>query len=188
MTSNADQPRHSFVYVAEGHTGPMASAEAGCTVRIPGRGPPWIAVDHDVSSVVVARWPGRLWAVEIVDPITDADLRAAGQVGWRADAGYTRAARPQGPCGGIRQAREPHADRIVQGTGRVGVRGGAASGRPAAQGAGHRHPRQSRAIGGHSGGASHYSGADRGSARQLARKERRHAGLRRRVDGRRPGF
>ena len=41
---------------------------------------------------MVARWPGRLWAVEILDPITDADLGAAGQVGLRADAGYTRAA------------------------------------------------------------------------------------------------
>ena len=92
MTTNVDQPRLGFVYVPEVHTGPMANAETGLMVRIAGRKPPWIAVDHDVSSVVVTGWPGRLWAVEIVDPITDRDLKAAGQVGLRADAGYTRAA------------------------------------------------------------------------------------------------
>jgi hypothetical protein len=92
MTPAADRPRHGFVYVPKVHNGPMAYAEPGCTVRIPGRGPPWIAVDHQLASIVVARWPGRLWAVEIVDPITDRDLKAAGQVGLRGDAGYTRAA------------------------------------------------------------------------------------------------
>src|SRR5829696_694432 len=92
MTPVGDRPRHGFVYVPVVNTGPMANAEAGRMVRIPGRGPPWIAVDHEVSSVVMARWPGRLWAVEIVDPITGQDLKTAGQVGLRPDAGYTRAA------------------------------------------------------------------------------------------------
>ena len=86
----AAPPRHGFVYVANAHDGPMAHAEPGLTVRIPGRGPPWIAVDHELCSVVVARWPGKLWAVEIVDPITNGDLKAANQVGLRPDAGYTR--------------------------------------------------------------------------------------------------
>jgi hypothetical protein len=86
------RPRHGFVYVSNPHNGPMAHAEPGLTVRNPGRGPPWIAVDHELCSVVVARWPGKLWAVEIVDPITDRDLKAADQVGLRPDAGYTRAA------------------------------------------------------------------------------------------------
>ena len=40
----------------------------------------------------MARWPGELWAVEIVDPITVGDMKAANQVGLRADAGYIRAA------------------------------------------------------------------------------------------------
>ena len=79
MTSSAHQSGHGLVYVPDVHTGPMAHAEAGRTVRIPGRGPPWIAVDHDISTVVMARWPGRLWLVEIVDPITDRDLRAAAE-------------------------------------------------------------------------------------------------------------
>ena len=87
MTSAPDRPRHGFVYVPLTNTGPMAHAEAGRTVRIPGRGPPWIPVDHEVSSIVVARWPGRLWAVEILDPITARDLKTANQVGLRPDAG-----------------------------------------------------------------------------------------------------
>jgi hypothetical protein len=92
MTSAADGRRHGFVYVPMVHNGPMAHAKPGRTVCIPGRGPPWIAVDHELSSVVVARWPGQLWSVEIVDPITHQNLKAAGQVGLRPDAGYTRAA------------------------------------------------------------------------------------------------
>lgn len=44
--------------------------------------PPWIVVDHDPTSTVVARWPGRLWQVEI--------LRKAAQQPL-AYARYTRA-------------------------------------------------------------------------------------------------
>lgn len=88
MTPAADRPRHGFVYVPVIDSGPMANAQAGRTVRIAGRGPPWIAVDHEVSSVVVARWPGRLWVVEIVDAVTEQD----GAPQLRPDAGYTRAA------------------------------------------------------------------------------------------------
>lgn len=88
MTTAADQPRHGFVYVPEVNASPMAHAEAGRIVRIPGRGPPWIVVDHELCTVVVARWPGRLWAVEIIDAVTAQD----GAGGLRADAGYTRAA------------------------------------------------------------------------------------------------
>ena len=76
MTSAADGHLHGFVCVPVFHEGPMAHAEPGRTVRISGRGPPWIAVDHQLASIVVARWPGRLWAVEIVDPIIDRDLKA----------------------------------------------------------------------------------------------------------------
>jgi hypothetical protein len=88
MTTNVHGTQHGFVYVPNVDIGPMALAEAGRTVRIPGRGPPWIAVDHEVSSVLVPRWPGRLWAVEIVDAVTEQD----GAPRLRADAGYTRAA------------------------------------------------------------------------------------------------
>ena len=73
MTPVADRPRHGFVYVPVVDNGPMANAEAGCAVRIPGRAPPWIVVDHEVHTVLVPRWPGRSRAVEIVDAITEQD-------------------------------------------------------------------------------------------------------------------
>lgn len=88
MTPSIDRARQGFVYVPLTASGPMAQAEPGQTVRIPGRGPPWIVVDHELSSVVVARWPGRLWAVEIVDAVTPQD----GAPRLSAGAGYTRAA------------------------------------------------------------------------------------------------
>jgi hypothetical protein len=88
MSDAQDRPRRGFVYVHKGTAGPVASAEAGQLVRNPGRGPPWIVVDHELSSVVVAGWPGRLWEVEIVDAIANQESGSS----IRDDAGYTRAA------------------------------------------------------------------------------------------------
>jgi hypothetical protein len=45
----------------------MRSAKAGATVRNANGGPPWIVVDHSVESVIVTKWPGRLWKVEILE-------------------------------------------------------------------------------------------------------------------------
>jgi hypothetical protein len=55
-----------FVYVPDGDEGPMRAAKAGVTVRNANSGPPWIVVDFSVDSVIAARWPGRLWRVEIL--------------------------------------------------------------------------------------------------------------------------
>ena len=68
-----------FVYTSREDKGPMAGAAPGLLVRLAGRGSPWIVVDHELASVVLARWPGRLWEVDIVDAVTDADLAAMGQ-------------------------------------------------------------------------------------------------------------
>lgn len=81
-----------YVYVADEEPGLMAGARAGSVIRIPGKGPPWIVVDDSIESVVVARWPGKLWRVEIVKPAPARDQLASGGVP-RPDAGYTRAAR-----------------------------------------------------------------------------------------------
>jgi hypothetical protein len=62
------------------------------TCKSLGERPPWLVVDHELASVVVARWPGRLWAVEVVDPIRADDLAAAGHPPLRKDIWYTRAA------------------------------------------------------------------------------------------------
>ena len=70
--------RVGFVYVSDEETGPMRDARAGATIRVEGRGPPWIVVDRDPSGVILARWPGRLWRVKIVEAATERDQRHVG--------------------------------------------------------------------------------------------------------------
>jgi hypothetical protein len=48
-------------------------------------------VDHSVESIIVARWPGRLWRVQVLDLASEADMKAAGAGNLRSDAGYVRA-------------------------------------------------------------------------------------------------
>jgi hypothetical protein len=67
-----------FVYVADNATGPMSGVRPDLLVRVEGRAPPWIVVAHGLESVQVGDWPGRLWKVEVIDRVTDADRRAAG--------------------------------------------------------------------------------------------------------------
>lgn len=45
----------------------MRSARAGAIIRNADGGPPWMVVDHSIESVVVAKWPGRLWRVEVLE-------------------------------------------------------------------------------------------------------------------------
>jgi hypothetical protein len=62
-----------YVYAPDCQDGPMTGARTGVTIRKSRHGPPWIVVDHDVFSVVVARWPGRLWRVQVIEPAPDED-------------------------------------------------------------------------------------------------------------------
>ena len=45
----------------------MKNAKLGSTIRNPNRGAPWIVVDQSIQSIVAAKWPGKLWKVEIVE-------------------------------------------------------------------------------------------------------------------------
>lgn len=69
--------RTGWAYVARPDD-PLVAAAVGDTIRLPARKPPWIVVNHDLSRTIVARWPGRLWRVEIIDPVTLADERRTG--------------------------------------------------------------------------------------------------------------
>ncbi len=60
----------------------MKNVNVGSTVRNPDKRPPWIVVNHSLQSVIVAKWPGKLWKVEII-------ATAAEQP--NATAQYTRA-------------------------------------------------------------------------------------------------
>lgn len=72
-----------YVYVPDSDPGPLAAAAPGEIVRKPDATPPWIVVDHAVEAAVVARWPGRMWQVEVLD--------TAGVPQASASAHYTRA-------------------------------------------------------------------------------------------------
>jgi hypothetical protein len=80
----AARPRTGFVYAA-GDEHPLKGVVAGGRVALPSRKPPWIVVDHVIEKVIVAEWPGKLWAVEIIE----ADPEA--QQGLVPNAWYTRA-------------------------------------------------------------------------------------------------
>jgi hypothetical protein len=72
-----------YVYVSVDDTNPVLGSMRP-DIRVGGFSdrPPWIVVDHSPQSVILARWPGRLWKVRT--------LRKASEQP-RADAGYVRA-------------------------------------------------------------------------------------------------
>jgi hypothetical protein len=71
-----------YVYATAKDRTSLREAPVGAVVRNPDDGPPWIVVDHALESVNVARWPGRLLKVEILDIAKEQP---------RAYANYTRA-------------------------------------------------------------------------------------------------
>lgn len=46
----------------------MAMAAPGMEIRMPDRGPPWLPIAFEICAITVARWPGRLWQVELIEP------------------------------------------------------------------------------------------------------------------------
>jgi hypothetical protein len=83
--------QRGYMYLADDSSVGSISAAPGEVVRVPDRKPPWLVVDHALWTVLIARWPGRLWLVEILDSISAAEQKALGSV-LRSDAPYTRAA------------------------------------------------------------------------------------------------
>lgn len=55
-----------YCYVPNESHEPMHNAYVGAVVENPSEGPPWIVVDQSLNSLVVSRWPGRLWKLEVV--------------------------------------------------------------------------------------------------------------------------
>lgn len=85
LQENSSEPSGNglgFVYVANGDTERMKDAEVGMEIENVDNAPPWIVVDHSLKSIVAAKWPGRLWKVQVV--------RAAPEQP-NSSANYTRA-------------------------------------------------------------------------------------------------
>lgn len=61
------RPALGFVYVPETEQGPMNGAKAGSIIRNIDQRSPWIVVYRFLQSVLVAKWPGKLWKVEIIE-------------------------------------------------------------------------------------------------------------------------
>lgn len=70
--------RIGYVYDADAKAGPMRNASEGTVIRRPSRGPPWIVVDFDLTKVVVPRWPGKLWRVQVIEAANKRDQEGAG--------------------------------------------------------------------------------------------------------------
>ena len=60
-----------FAYVSEEEPAQFANGTPGLTVGTFKDSPPWIVVDLSLSSIVVARWPGKLWEVQILKRATE---------------------------------------------------------------------------------------------------------------------
>lgn len=75
-----------FIYVPLSDQA-ICGAAIGTIVRNAVRAPPYIAVAHQIASLIVTRWPGRLLAVEVIDPVTPTELPVDAQ--W--PTAYTRA-------------------------------------------------------------------------------------------------
>lgn len=85
-------PRYGYVYVPRDEPGLMADAKPGQRVEVSGPRPPWIVVDHNLGRVILARWPGSLWKVEITRALSARELAALKAHQLVPNAGYTRAA------------------------------------------------------------------------------------------------
>lgn len=69
-----------YCYVPNESLEPMSKAYVGSFVENPSEDPPWIVVDQSLDSLVVAKWPGRLWRVEVVRPAKEQPNASASYV------------------------------------------------------------------------------------------------------------
>jgi hypothetical protein len=80
-----------YVYVANETRNAMNVARVGVRIALKDRRPPFIVVDSCIDQIIVARWPGRLWTVRIVDSVTEDDEQTTGLMRPASSAGYIRA-------------------------------------------------------------------------------------------------
>lgn len=59
-----------FVYKPEDDLGEFLGASPGDTVSTPSKSPPYIVVNHDLAHIIMARWPGQLWRVRVLERVT----------------------------------------------------------------------------------------------------------------------
>jgi hypothetical protein len=92
LDNSVSAPPYGYVYVPRDEPGLMADAKPGQRLEVRGPRPPWIVVNHGLESVIIARWPGSLWKVEITRALSARELAALRAYQLVPNAGYTRAA------------------------------------------------------------------------------------------------
>jgi hypothetical protein len=80
--------RQGYIYGTKDH-GPLCRASVGDMIAKSDRNPPWFVVSHDIEEVLVSEWPGRLFHVEVLEPVTIEETPLGSRI--RADAKYVRA-------------------------------------------------------------------------------------------------
>jgi hypothetical protein len=65
-----------YLWATEENFVGTSAPQPGEIVRLPDRGPPWLVVCHRPEAIITSN-PGTLWLVEIVDPVSRAEQRAA---------------------------------------------------------------------------------------------------------------
>lgn len=56
-----------YVYMPSDEPGLFDGVDSGAVVENPERKAPYIVVNHELCDITVARWPGRLWQVQVLD-------------------------------------------------------------------------------------------------------------------------
>lgn len=69
-----------YSYVPDLKPVQFAEARPGLTIGTFRDEPPWIVVDHSLSSIVIPSWPGKLWEVQVLKLASDQPREGAGYV------------------------------------------------------------------------------------------------------------
>lgn len=74
-----------YLYVPDEDTDELSQACVGARIRRRERQPPWFFVDHSLESVIVARWPGKLWLASVIDAEGIEQACAGGTRAWAVE-------------------------------------------------------------------------------------------------------
>lgn len=75
-----------YVYYSVDEDKRFSEAKAGDIIKNKSNRPPWIVVDHDLNSIIVTKWPGKLFEVEVLNQSNEKKLNK----GLVKDVWYTR--------------------------------------------------------------------------------------------------
>jgi len=63
-----------FVYAADEDSELFRDAKAGDLITKQDRNPPFIVVNHTLDKIIITRWPGKLYKVEVLNPSKEKDI------------------------------------------------------------------------------------------------------------------